>query len=248
MAKSAGTTINALLAHNYERVCGHKGYSYDAHQANVRHKEAGGGHIEASKDSFSKRAPYSRLTVPEDFMDEIGYEDCDWISHEILWGFWPRLVNNFKAYDFTVEMHVPCREPVDHLMSNCNFQGKNFDCTATDLEEEVKQCLAAASQRNWFLSRFSKKLLKVDGLTLQCFNPMPPNRYIEYMGNQLQRKRIDGGEFVHRSTNRPRNKAEECIWSNDNAKVREEVVRLLMKEDYFSWCHECLGSDRDLFH
>ena len=53
ISKTAGTTINALLAHSYERVCGNKGYSYDAHQANQRHKAAGGGHVKTTRDSFS---------------------------------------------------------------------------------------------------------------------------------------------------------------------------------------------------
>ena len=34
MAKTAGTTLNSMLALNFERVCGHKGYSFDYYQAN----------------------------------------------------------------------------------------------------------------------------------------------------------------------------------------------------------------------
>ena len=34
MAKTAGTTINGQLANQFERVCGNKGWSYDAYQAN----------------------------------------------------------------------------------------------------------------------------------------------------------------------------------------------------------------------
>ena len=36
MAKTAGTSLNGLLASRYERVCGHKGYSYDSYGANLR--------------------------------------------------------------------------------------------------------------------------------------------------------------------------------------------------------------------
>ena len=38
-AKTAGTEINGLLAAKYERVCGHKGYNYDAYQFNTREAE-----------------------------------------------------------------------------------------------------------------------------------------------------------------------------------------------------------------
>ena len=87
----------------------------------------------------------------------------------------------------------------------------------------------------------------MEGLTLQCFDISPPSRYIEYMGNMMQRKRVDGGEFVPRSTNKKRDKSKECIWSEDNQELRQKIVLIMMKSEYFSWCQECLGSERDLF-
>jgi hypothetical protein len=36
MAKTGGTELNGLLASNFERVCGHKGYSHDYYQFNER--------------------------------------------------------------------------------------------------------------------------------------------------------------------------------------------------------------------
>ena len=68
--------------------------------------------------------------------------------------------------------------------------------------------------------------------TLRCFASMPPNHYIDYMDNILQKKRFDGGEFASRSVNRPRNKSSECIWSDDNAKVRQQVLQILQKFEY----------------
>ena len=240
IAKTAGTTINGKLAFDFERVCGHKGYSYDAYGANERHKKAGGGDNEIVNDSFTKLyAEHNRLRVNLNIMNEIGFEDCDWISHEIEWEFWPDLVSKFQPHNLSVELHVPCREPLDHLMSMVNYSGERFNCTATNLQQEVHRMILRPR-------RFSKKLEEVDGLTLRCFNPMPPQRYIEYMEDILQRKRI-GGEFVHRSTNSKRNKSNECIWSKENEKVKEQVRGVMQKIDYFSWCTECLDSDRNLF-
>jgi hypothetical protein len=80
-------------------------------------------------------------------MNEIGYENCDYISHEVAWTFWPNLmkdlnnknslqntnnnqnnnnnnnnnnntsssknnVNNNNNNNITLELHVPCREPL----------------------------------------------------------------------------------------------------------------------------------------
>lgn len=38
MAKTGGTSLNGILANRFERVCGHKGSSYDAYQSNERAK------------------------------------------------------------------------------------------------------------------------------------------------------------------------------------------------------------------
>ena len=242
MAKTAGTTINGKLAFDFERVCGHKGYSYDAYGANERHKEAGGGSNEMVKDSITKlHGGFNRLRVPPYIMNEIGLEDCDWISYETQWTIWPDLVNKFQAHNLTVELHVPCREPLDHLMSMVNYRGDRFNCTASNLHHEVQRMM-----RWWEVNRFSKKLEEVDGLTLRCFDPMPPKRYIEYMEDILQKKRI-GGEFEHRSTNTKRNKSNECIWSEENENVREQVRDVMQEMEYFSWCTECLDSDRNLY-
>ena len=36
MAKTAGTSVNGIAANKFERVCGHKGYSYDAYKDNAK--------------------------------------------------------------------------------------------------------------------------------------------------------------------------------------------------------------------
>ena len=68
--EQAGTT----LAVYFDKVCGHKGYSYDAVQSLDRR---------GKKDLFSTKYPgFSRRRVPLKVMAEIGYENCDWISQE----------------------------------------------------------------------------------------------------------------------------------------------------------------------
>eukprot|EP01083_Nonionella_stella_P224429 798880_1 len=90
IGKTAGTSLNGNLSLQFERICGHKGYSYDAFQFQQRSKsEANWMH---SKDLISEvyDGGFNRGRVPEQIMDEIGYEDCDWISHEVEWPFCTR--------------------------------------------------------------------------------------------------------------------------------------------------------------
>merc|ERR1719382_72290 len=100
--------INGELALNYENVCGHRGYSYDYAQSKGRN------------DSIKKLFPrYSKGRVPGLLMSEIGFEDCDFISHEVRWQFWTQELNLSDK----LELHLPCREPIDHLMSQCSLRG-----------------------------------------------------------------------------------------------------------------------------
>lgn len=115
MAKTAGTSVNVNFSLTFERVCGHKGYSYDAWRTNLRVRKAG-GNVSNQTDLLALvpgLGAYSRARVHESLMDEIGFEDCDWISHETAYPFWTR-------FQVPLELHVPCRDPIDHLLSQCN--------------------------------------------------------------------------------------------------------------------------------
>jgi hypothetical protein len=206
MAKSAGTEINGELASHFERVCGNKGYSYDAYQFNKRVKEENsrGGAIDvmfASHDSVSKQ--YKRMNrgrVPPELMREIGFEDCDYISLEESWRNW-KLFNETPS----LELHVPCRDPLAHLMSGCNYFNIQFNCTTDNLQVEIKSCIVQPG-------RFSRGLETLNNTNIKCFNPIPIQPYLEYMSGRLQRKRIET-TYVHRDTNKKRKKKKECIWN-----------------------------------
>ena len=137
MAKTGGTSLNGLMASRFERVCGIKGYSYDSYRANLR--MAAGKVI----DSISLAHPgWHRERVPHEVMDEIGFEDCDFISNEVPWSWWPR----FEDWPLPLELHVPCRDPLDHLMSQCNYRRSTFNCvdasrSPESLAREVRRCL-----------------------------------------------------------------------------------------------------------
>jgi hypothetical protein len=233
IAKTAGSEINGALSNHFERICGNKGYSYDAFQTNVRfHANPAGDISYDAHDLVSNQFEgQNRGKVPKSVMDEIGFEDCDYISYEGPWQFWL----NFSMWD--MELHIPCRDPIEHLMSQCNFFKRQFNCRALNLETETAKCLMHRS-------RFSFKLARRQSIALKCFDPMPPESYLDYISTKLERKRIES-DYVHRDTNHIRNREMECIWND--ATIANRVRDILMENyDYYNFCEQCLGSDHDL--
>ena len=112
MAKTGGTSLNGIFANTFERVCGQKGYSYDAFQDNERAK------MKVEKGQHIRSEGRSRVFLP--IKQEIGFEDCDYISAETSWSFWRDTFGNGRFHGLKMELHVPCRDRLDHLMSQCN--------------------------------------------------------------------------------------------------------------------------------
>jgi hypothetical protein len=230
MAKTAGTSLNGLLASMYERVCGHKGYSYDSYKANLRMAAPG-----KVIDSISLKYPgYHRERVPPNIMNEIGFEDCDFISQEMDWRFWRR----FEDWPLPLELHVPCRDPLDHLMSQCNHKSVAFNCVNAargpkSLASEVNRCKIQ-------LYRFAWDLLSLNNTRVKCYDFSDQfSRYLTHMDKVLQKKRIPA-KFIRWETNRPRNKKNECIWSKPE--LKKDVVDHLRKNyDYYGFCDACLN-------
>jgi len=239
MAKTAGTEINGELANHFERVCGNKGYSYDALETNKRTKNfplKPGQHITTANlsDAVSKLYPYNnRGNPPPQFSAEIGYDDCDYIALETKAGDWSKFTSLFP-----MELHVPCREPLDSLMSQANFRMKTFICNASNLEAEIDRHVL-------YLDRFQDTLENSPNITVKCFNPFPVHRYLDYMGNILQRKRIES-EYFHRDMNRKRDMDKECIWKAGPEFQDKVRSIMLQKYEWYNFCDRCIGSDQEL--
>lgn len=228
----SGLAIQSLIVFDRQN-----SYSYDAVQFNQRidKKAKKGKEVRVSDggpDIISGiYEGYNRGRVPPGVMDEIGYEDCDYVSLESHWSAWRSV-----AQVWPLELHVPCRDPLEHLMSQCNHRHKKFDCNATNLRQQVQSCLVKPE-------RFHANLTQVANLTLKCFNPSPMQPYLEYMDPLLERKRIQT-PYIHRDSNQPRHKEKECIW--ENSKVAHRVRQILLGYDYYQWCDGCMGGENDL--
>jgi hypothetical protein len=235
IAKTAGTTLNGNLSMHYERICGHKGYSYDAYSTNERAKRNNHS-LEYSGDSYSKLVKQSnRGKVPPSIMREIGFHNCDWISHESQWQAWLR----FKNWTIPLELHVPCRDNIDHLMSQCNYWRKTFDCNLTGqaMIEQIEGCIVYIHQR------YNKKLN--DTFPVKWFDHDKTSDYMDWIGKRLQKRRIEA-DYAFRASNRQRHKEQECVW--DRPDVQQVITsHLIANYDYYSFCDQCLGSEQDLF-
>jgi hypothetical protein len=227
MAKTGGTSLNGMLANKFERVCGHKGYSYDAYQANERFKKLNTTMLTNSR----------RDRVPPNTMTEIGFEDCDFISQELPANFWFQF-DDF--HDTPMELHLPCRDPIDHLMSQCNYGHKQLNCNGTD-EELIKSVKSCFVHHN----RFSIELANRKKTTLKCYDFRQQfTTYMDYVSEKLQQRRFVS-EYKQRKTNKDRIKENECIWERKDLMVRVESY-LVDNVGYYQFCKQCLGSADDI--
>lgn len=224
IAKTGGTSVNGILALTNENVCGHKGYSYDY---NLVNKNPG------RNDVISRQYPgYSRGRVPINVMNEIGYEDCQYISNEVGWKFWTRFPN--------ITLHVPCRPPLDHLLSQCNHIKKHFDFNG-NLRKQIQHCLFTKD-------RFDMQLYNYN-ITMQCYKTETQfDSYVPFMQHTLQKKSsYNTQEYKHRHTNRIRNKTHELKDSNNT--VIKNVIRILFEEwNYYGFCKKCLNSKKEIIY
>ena len=292
-AKTAGTTINGVLAAKYERVCGHKGYSYDAYQFNKRvSDQINQAQTRKSGDNRTSNPVqvqmvgrgdliqrhykgYNRGRIPMGIMGEIGFENCDYISLEDDWKEWLPFLTDDKPWD-VLELHVPCRDPLPHITSQCNFRRQTFDCDAKDLKKSIKKCLVKSNRFSNKLHQYHKEGMAMlaqrnnspnnttgtgvqttgtrkssnttTRLEMKCFDSRLVQHYLEYMGQILQPKRFPA-RYIHRESNPPHNKSKECLLDSKNQVMAHKVEQFLLKKlPYYQWCQQCMSDpNRNLF-
>ena len=276
--KTAGTSINGRMAARYDNVCGNKGYSYDfvkAQEEVKKHVPANGGEWrwwERTGDLVSKSyGQFSRTNLDwkNEVMDEIGtsklvsnlalyaarvltndarfpgYESCDWVALESPWTKWVEL---FRDWPFPLELHVPCRDPIKHLTSECNHKGHSFRCTTNEtvLHQQIQKCLTIQPWKELQGPnvRFHKNLTEL--FETKCFNSMMVDEYVEVMAPNMRARRWQV-DYVDRPTNKKHNKEQECLRDDANAEVRDKVLQILFRQDHLvQFCDTCIGTGEDL--
>jgi len=144
IAKTAGSTANRLWARRYHGVCGHKGFSFTQPLTSGRDNRT------------DPRFPgFGRDKVHPARMVDWGFHNCALISHEINSDALSRILNA-KHFSFVRKVGIlPCREPVDHFLSQCNYLRLNASSVLQ------KTCDQAASECRVFWSRFNVNTLKM---------------------------------------------------------------------------------------
>lgn len=170
-------------------------------------------------------------------MDEIGYESCDWISNEIAWDWWKQ----FEKWYTPMELHIPCRSPLDHLMSALNHVNKGFRCDDT-WKEQVDWILT-----NWpGKYRFSMKLLAIPNIHVKCikYENLINGQYFESMLSKLNHRPITR-TITKYKTNKVRHGEKECIWRNITLghKIHNYMIA---HSDYYKWCDMCLSNTHSI--
>ncbi|OEU23493.1 hypothetical protein FRACYDRAFT_233662 [Fragilariopsis cylindrus CCMP1102] len=250
-------------------VCGNKGYSYDAYQFNSRGRQNNITEVGENNDSISavsNSTHFDRGRVKEGIMKEIGYENCNYISQESVWNFWPTLIkdlnqkNNKNNYNnnnnnstlLTLELHVPCREPLQHLMSMASHFNKKYVCDEQEINITIPQAIDTVYMKQFGDSRFSTTLLlnnsdNNNNIDLKCFNPFPLENYIHYMKDKLTSRRFPVLHYQQRTTNQQHEKSTECIWDSTSFDYKQKVIQLLIEEHpYMKFCSDCIGSNNEL--
>ena len=77
------------------------------------------------------------------------------------WGFW----KTFKDLPHPLEINLPCRDPIDHLLFMFNQISREFRCDI-DSQPQVKACLDDGFE----MKQFSKQLDSIENIQLKCFN------------------------------------------------------------------------------
>jgi len=259
VAKTGGTNLNGRMAAKYDNVCGNKGYSFNSYRINAEK-------FKFNESSGAGRKKIELKGTQLAIMTEIGFENCDFISIEKPWQFWTQdIVKNleFETRNMTLELHVPCRDAIDHLLSTCNHGKRTFNCPDGEeaIEQEIKNCLWSGGpsdkreivdKRRNTKNRFNIDLQNTESkhsnnINLKCFKSFPLENYIDYMGNFLRPRKIESPYFTW-DTNAARVASKECLLTKDQDYINT-VRKLIFNVDYmgyYRFCHDCLGSNDEL--
>lgn len=283
MAKTSGTTINGMLSTSYRGICGNKGFDYDIFQRlNQNYTYIPKAEMEeflnkglnkgfnASRNGYISHIPPTSVQkelmwgAALDAMDSPSVDSstkaktssgtCHYLAAEWNWRGWRRLA---EVVDRPVQLHVPCRDPIDHFMSMCNFLRVTVDCQK-DFATMVQKCgkyysrYSNALHQPWKTKTEKKKkrqtaMIPNHIFDIKCFNVSRRDEYYDWVGERLppSTKRVKPKPYTFRSTNKPRNMGKECVWKNTT--LRNALRTYLVENvDYYGFCGSCVGSFDDL--
>ena len=156
--KTAGTSLNRVLARRYHAVCGHKGYSFDQLFDDIDRDPD-------DPSPYYRKMGFGADRVRIQIMEQRGLHNCALVSHEMPWQVW---INTTKIFGEVVKiLLVPYREPVDHFLSICNHYGVKLDDIFSNSCERFYKCLEKDRDR------YSPELLRLfDKVVIYDYNQL----------------------------------------------------------------------------
>jgi hypothetical protein len=194
-------------------------------------------------------------------------DTCHYLGAELGWHVWRDIA---QIVNRPLQLHVPCREPIDHFMSMCNELHVTLDCgkdfatmvqecgkyyhryndglrqpwtaTTTRTATNTETAVATASTNTVMTPKEGDYVIDV-----KCFNVSRRDEYIDWVGERLPKpsKRRHPKQYTFRATNKPRDVQKECIWKD---LILRDALRtyLVQNVEYYNFCDSCIGSDDDL--
>jgi len=226
LAKTAGSNFNRAVARRYHGVCGNKAYSFSQPLEDGVNRDP--TLYTVGKQRFSGKTKQS-----------LGYHNCALISLESPQQFIAHLANSTFKQVHTTAL-IPCRDPVDHLFSQCNHAGKNF----LTLVEETN-CSSAISQCALAWDRYNNELLRP-------FNRVILFKYDEHdamydeLDHSLQKRVLElkhGFRYINHARGMPVPPRDLVAETKVFKYCSEDSLRdqLLRMWSYYSLCERFLG-------
>ena len=230
IAKTAGSTMNKRLARRYYGVCGNK---YTSCIEPLEHPKVD----RAPEFGYGDRRPEHK-DWSFDSMAKIGFHDCTLVSHERDWKAWEEQVlpdHNFHA-NATKVMLLPCRDPLEHFFSQCNYNHHNATkifANVTSCEEGINKCGLV------FPNRFNIKMIQSwDKVVL--FKHSAIDSVFSLLDNHIPVRKFLLETKFDPSTNAKRKPENEKLSKICSKEKLAEALR--KKWGYYNFCDKLRGS------
>lgn len=230
IAKTAGSTLNRFAARRYHATCGMKGMSFE----------------QPFEYDFSKKMVFQEIHGTSDrmrLMQEWGLHNCGLISIEQPHFSWAEITNSEAFEAQKTAVMIPCRDPIDHILSQCNFRNLSFT-SIIEGKGGAEACANAMPQCQVAWVRYDHSMLATfDKVVLFKYDDFPGVE--RYLDDALPKRRLplregEDGEFGFiRTANRERDPEHERFTES----CTEDMLRnaLLKHWSYYRLCDTFLG-------
>jgi len=230
IAKTAGSTISRFLARRYHGICSNKGVSFMQTYEDFN---------ATSTSIFGERG--LDTFVKKELLQSWGLHNCALISLEVSSQQWLQIASSEPFRNQTTAVMIPCRDPVDHILSQCNFRDRNFTEMITSSGGQ-KACAEALPECQVQWKRYDHSLLEYfDKVVLFKYDSF--DDVTRYLDKTLPKRAIElkhETQYGMYTTNKDRSAENERF----SPKCPEEMLRknLLREWSYYRLCETFLGS------